>query len=104
MKILALNYLKFGHSDQEKLLRSFLTKHDGFKFALKCDPKWSNHILLERICLLGPPEINFTFSYKWFTQVFQRLFVGIWFSRLNVTMRAYSNVHVMKYVQSICFS
>ena len=71
LKILALNYLKFGHSDQEKLLRSFLTKHDGFKFALKCDPKWSNHILLERICLLGPPEINFTFSYKWFTQVFQ---------------------------------
>ena len=63
MKILAFNHLKFGHSDQEKLLHSFLTKQDGFKFALKCDPKGSNHILLERICLLGPTEINFTFSY-----------------------------------------
>ena len=71
LKILALNYLKFGHSDQKKLRCSFLTKRDGFKFPLKCDPKWSNHILLERITLLGPPKINFTFTYKWFTQVLQ---------------------------------
>ena len=39
-------------------------KTQFFKFSLKCDPKWSNHILLESICLLGPTERKVHVSYN----------------------------------------